>query len=316
MLRFAGSALLLAMTVGACKTPVAGQAPALVAPVPIFGPVIGSEVIAGRSDDGVVTLLAGGLDLVRVDVERRRVERVRLALAPGESCWGLARLSDGTLWTLKGRQVAARLSVTGRLAEQIPLPTPQFGIFAAGNQLLFQEAVFTAPSPALTSGSSGAPARVPWSSLMTRRFDGLARASAAALNLLSCGATRDRERACWFPDEPAVNLVDDDGHARRVTLAGLRVVSPEVLLTSDNPPRPVRDAFVTEHGEIWVLSSGVPPPGHADTPGGWTLARFGRRGEVLGQSRLAEAARLILAADSRRVELLLASGKVGEVPAW
>jgi hypothetical protein len=281
MLRLAGFTL-LAIAVGACKTPG-------------VGPVIGPEVIAGRADGSVVTLLAGGLDLVRVDLSRRRFERIPLILAAGESCWGLARLSDGTLWTLKGRHTAARLTEGGQLTSQVPLITPQFGIFAAGDHLVFQEAAFTAPSPAFMTGTG---------------------ASSAALNMLACGVTRASERACWFPDEPAVYLVEVDGHTRHVTLPGLPVVPAEVLLTSDNPARPVRDAFVASSGDIWVLSTGTPPPGAAQSPGGWTLARFGGHGEALGQSRLSEAARLILGADSQRIELLLASGKVGEVAAW
>jgi hypothetical protein len=283
--------------------------------VSLFGPVIGAEVIAGRADAADVTLLAGGLDLVRIDLATRSFARAHLAVGPGDSCWGLARLSSGALWTMKGRRTLARVEADGTILEETPLTSPLFGIFAAGDRLVYQEAMFTAPSPALTIGAPGAP-RIVWSGITTRRFDRLARASSAALNLISCGATRARERACWFADEAAVFLVDDDGHTRRVELAGLTVVPPETLLTSDNPARPVRDAFVVNADELWVLSSGTAKTGEAETPGGWVLARYGAGGAPAGQSRLAEAARLILAVDRDHVTLLLSSGKVGEVRKW
>src|SRR5205809_3815159 len=153
MLRNAGVGL-LAVVLGACKTVTVGQAPASIAPISLFGPVIGVEVIAGRVDDGDVVLLAGGMDLIRIDVDQGRAERTRLALAPGESCWGLARLANGALWTLKGRRSLARLAADGRLVEEVPLAAPLFGIFAAGDRLLYQEATFTPPSPALQTESS------------------------------------------------------------------------------------------------------------------------------------------------------------------
>jgi hypothetical protein len=139
--------------------------------------------------------------------------------------------------------------------------------------------------------------------------------------MLSCGSSATAERPCWFPDEAAIFLVDTEGATRRVVLAGLAVVSPETLLTSENPARPVRDVYVNRDGDIWVLSSGTPPagpvgPAGSVVPGGWVLARYGAGGESKGVSRLREAARLILAVDTRRVTLLLSSGHVGEIESW
>ena len=315
MSHHAGIAL-LAIVLGACRTSAVGQAPTSVSPVPLFGPVIGAEVIAGRADAGDITLLAGGLDLLRLDLADHTAARTRLALAPGESCWGLARLTDGSVWTLKGRHTVARVHPDGSVTDERTLPAPHFGIFAAGSRLVYQEAAFTPPSTALTVDEEGGKTRVAWSGITTRRFDRLARASAAALNMLSCGATRTRERACWFPDEPAVFLVDEDGRTSHVELAGLAAVAPETLLTSDTPARPVRDAYVVSDRELWVLSSGTAPPGSADTPGGWILARYRRNGTPEGQSRLTDAARLILRADADRITLLLSSGHVAEVHPW
>jgi hypothetical protein len=274
-------------------------------------------VIAGRAQAGDETLLlAGGLDIVRIDVASGRTERTSLGLGPGESCWGLAWLSNGQVWTLKGRHTLVRIDDASQVVEQVSLSVPLFGLFAAGNRLVYQEAVFTPPGPALVVASADGERRVPWSGITTRTFERLARASVAALNMVSCGPTRASQRACWFPDEAAVFMVDPEGGTTRVDLAGLEVVPPEMLLTSDNPARPVRDAYVDAAGDIWVLSTGRTPSGAADTVGGWLLARYGGDGAPKGQSRLAEAARLILRVDAGRITLLLSSGHVGEVTSW
>jgi len=83
---------LLAIGLGACQTVTVGQVPAsMLTPAPLFGPVIGAEVIGGRTDDGgeAVWLLAGGSAVVRVDLDARRayvadlVERVAAAADDG-----------------------------------------------------------------------------------------------------------------------------------------------------------------------------------------------------------------------------------------
>ena len=320
MMRFAGIFVLVVAT-GACRTSsvrrASDTAPETAIVHAIFGPVIGQEVIAGRADEGdEILLLAGGADLVRIRIAARQARRVRLQTAPGASCWGLARLASGSLWTLETRGQVARIGDDGRVLQRMALPAPHFGLFGIGNRLVFQEANFTPPGPALRTASSDGDLRVPWSAIVTRTFPSLARASVAALNMVTCGASASPERACWFPDEPAVSLVRDDGATRRVGLAGLEAVTPETLLTSDNPRRPVRDAFVDRDGDVWVLSSGAPPPGAAEVPGGWILARYGPAGEVHGAARLSEAVRMILDVDGGRVVVLLSTGKVGEVDRW
>ena len=289
--------LLLAVVLGACRTSPR-QAPASTLLTPIFGPVIGAEVIGGRADgaagnnDDEIVLLAGGVDLVRISLATRRSARVKLRLAAGsggfrEDCWNLAALGE-----------------------------PYFGLFAAGDRLLFQRADFLPPGPALMAGGADRRPAAAWSTIATRTFPALARASVAALNMVTCGPTKASERACWFPDEAAVFLVTDSGSTRRLVLRGLDLVSPETLLTSDNPRRPVRDAYVDGDGTIWILSSGAPPPGTAEQPGGWVLASYASDGASKGIVRLPEAARLILRADARHVTLVMASGMIGQVPRW
>jgi len=279
----------------------------------LFGPVIGNEVIAGREDDegGRTWLLAGERTLLTIDMQKSSVERHPLRVGDA-ACWGLARLADGSLWTLKGRSSAVRISDAGEVLEEVPLGSPHFGVFAAGDRLVVQPADFQPPAPLLFATRIGDPGRIPWSSLRSRSFN-LARASVAALNMLTCGVGRRGERPCWFPDEAALAMVKTDGGARRIALDGLDVVSPEVLLTSDNPARPIRDAYADPEGTLWILSSGHPPAGADDQPGGWILARYSDGGARLGARRLDESARLILRAGSGRAVLLTGKGLVAEV---
>jgi hypothetical protein len=152
--------------------------------------------------------------------------------------------------------------------------------------------------------------------MTTRAFERLARGSAMALNMVSCGGSSIDERPCWFPDEAAITLIDVHGSSRRVVLPGLAVVPPDVLLAADNPPRPVRDAYVDRKGRIWVLSTGTAPPGEADRPGGWVLARYAPDGTAEGIVRLQESVRLILRADDDRAVVLSGTGHVAEVRPW
>jgi hypothetical protein len=282
---------------------------------PLFGPVIGSEVIAGRAEDldprDPIVLLVGDQDLVTIDPAARAVRRRAIQLPAGSACWGLARLRDRSLWTLKARRALVSVLETGEVQREVPLSDAHFGLFGQGDRLLFQPADFIAPAPALLAGRPGDAQRVAWGDLRTRSFP-LSRVSVAALNFLSCGTGSRAERPCWFPDEPAIHLVDDAGASRRLELAGLYRVPQEVLLTSDNPARPVRDAYVDSGGTIWVLSTGAPPSPAPEVLGGWVLARYGPGGEPMGVWRLSEPVRLILRAEGGRALLLTGAGKVAE----
>ena len=315
MRRSAGITL-LATALAACRTTVVRQAAESAVPVaPLFGPAVSAEVIGGKAEDdeGRVWLLAGGSAIVRVDLDRREIERVALRVSSAELCWGLARLADGSLWTLKGRRTLVAIGEAGRIDREFALATPHFGLFASGERLLYQAAEFTPPAPALRAGIPGDEHPRPWSDVATRPFAALARASAAALNMISCGSSRTAERPCWFPDEAAVSLIQASGATRRVPLEGLEVIAPEILLTSDNPARPVRDAYVDERGVLWVLSSGRPPADASERPGGWVLARYSPRGALIGLQSLTEPVRLILRASGGRATVLTGAGMIAEV---
>ena len=286
-----------------------------VAPNRLFGPVVANEIIAGRVDGGDATpvlLLIAERALVSIDVRHRTSARRPLALADGSSCWGLAQLVDGSLWTIRDWKMLREISPSGDTIREYTLDGAHAALFSAGDRLLFQRAEFTAPDQALIAGKPGDAKREAWSTLQTRPFK-LARTSVAALNLVTCGPTRAEERACWFPDDPAVALIDSAGHTRSLELPGIPRVAPEVLLTSDNPARPVRDALVDRAGSVWIISAGTPMTGAAQPPGGWLLAHFSPAGAPLERYELTEPARLILAVDTHHVVLLLGSGYVAEV---
>jgi hypothetical protein len=305
---------LFTTALGACRPGPLARDPGLLPLAPVFGPIVASEVISGRADEGDgVWMLAGGTSLVYVDLAAHRVRRVAIRLGAGELCWGLARLEDGSLWTLKGRHAVIQIGPEGAITREVALADPHLGLFGAADRLVYQQASFTPPGPALRAGVPGETGTVPWSDMTTRPFDRLARGSSIALNMVACGGSALPQRPCWFPDEAAVSLIDARGATRTIALRGLDVVSPEILLTSENPQRPVRDAYLDREGRIWVLSSGTAPPGGSVRPGGWLLARYGPHGEPMGMRRLPEPARLILRAAPDRALLLTGAGMVAEV---
>jgi len=280
----------------------------------MFGPVLGNELISGRAEDqaGRVVLMVGGKAIVTVDLDAHDAKRTTIQI-PEPNCWGLARLDDGSLWTLKNRHALLMIDPTGYPQREIALEAPTLGLFADRDRIVYQEMNVEPPAPVLRAAVPGETTRQPWSGLRMRAFSGLNHATMAALNLVNCGVGRRGERPCWFADETAIALVDDTERTRRVELAGLDHVAPEVLVASDTPMRPVRDAYVDPSGTIWILSSGVPPEHAPDLPGGWVLARYGAHGEVIDRRRLPEPVRLILRAGKGTALVLTGAGMVSEV---
>jgi hypothetical protein len=305
------AALLGAVTQASC----AGRPLPTARVAPLFGPAVGSEAISGHVAVGnaSVVLMAGGTTIVQIDLDTRD-QRTTVVQLPGrERCWGLARLADGSVWTLMGRNAAIEVASDGSVRRTLALSAPQFGLFGVADRLIFQGAGLSPGAPALFAGAPDDPARTAWSALTTRSFEQLAGGAAAALNLVACGVSHSGEVPCWFPDEPAISLIGSGGATRRLELAGLPRVAPEVLINAAAPPRPVRDVFVERDGTIWVISTGKPPAHGKNLPGGWLLARYGRRGEPIDRRLLPEPARLILRAGGGRALVLTGSGMIAEV---
>ncbi len=279
-----------------------------------FGPVVGNDTIVGRAyADSRILLLTDAPSLVTIDVQNRSADTRSISGRGADVLWGLARLDDGSLWTLAGQRALGKIEPDGRISERVPLRAPHVGLFSAGGELVYQELNFLPPGDALAAGPPDDEPRHRWSGLRTRTY-ALARASVATLNLVSCGATDTPEIPCWFPDEAALTLVTRDGRSRRLVLPGLPVVAPEVLLTSAYPARPIRDVFVTASRDLWILSSGTPQKtAAAVVPGGWLLARYDGDGRLLNRGDLPAGARLIVHAAGDRCLVLASDGRVMEV---
>ena len=280
-----------------------------------FGPVLGNELIVGHVVDGSTAWLAtGGDTLVRVDLANARHTRTPVhPLREGEHMWGLATTRAGQMWTLIGRATLAELGEDAEIVRRIGLAEPHVGLFGGGRDLVFQAMNLHPPGYALAAGPPGGATRHQWSHMRTRDLP-FTRGAVAALNLVSCGSSVGAVIPCWFPDTAALTLTDRSGASRDIPLDGLPIVAPELLLASDNPRRPIRDAFVTTGNMVWVLGSGEPPEGDASTrPGGWLLARYDLEGRLFRRVQLPEPARVLLGAHENTCLLLAWDGRVVEV---
>src|SRR5512140_2184610 len=108
-------ALVASATLSGCALPPAQPATM----VRVFGPVMARDVIAGRAEErdprAPVRLLVAERDLLTIDVDSRSATRRPLDIGPASRCWGLARLDDGTMWTLRDWRILARVDATGRI---------------------------------------------------------------------------------------------------------------------------------------------------------------------------------------------------------
>jgi hypothetical protein len=282
-----------------------------------FGPVIGSEEIVGRVVAGSSAWIAtGGGALVHIDLQRGQSRRYDVhPLADGEHIRGLASTDRAGMWTLIGHRALARITREGLITRRIALAEPHAGIFTAGRELVFQVMSAQPPADALAAGPPGGLRRHKWSHMRTRALR-IGGDSAASLNLVSCGATAGASVPCWFPDEAALTLTDASGLSREIVLDGLPTAAAEALFTSDNPRRPVRDAFVSATNAVWVIGSGA-STGRDDPnrPGGWLLARYDSEGRLFRRVQLPEPARMLLAVSEDKCLLLTWDGRVVEVRA-
>lgn len=281
-----------------------------------FGPIPGLGTISGHvvEEGGArVMFVAGDASLVIVNTDAGTYREAALPCSGTNRCWGLARLTDGSLWTLKGMRVVMQVSRDGEVVRELSLEAAQLGVHGAGLRLVLQPGTLPAGQPVLFSGTVTALSRDPWSTMRARSFDALATGAAAALNLVSCGVSLSGEIPCWFPDEPMLFLVTESGVTRTLHLDGLPHAEPELLINARVPQRPLRDVFVEPDGTIWVLSTGSPANASPDVPGGWLIARYGRHGEPIDRRQFPEPVRIILRAAHGRALVLTGAGMVSEV---
>lgn len=277
-----------------------------------FGPVIGDEPIVGRAVFGrTAWLMTANNGLVRVELDGRQHTRVKVEpLAPGEKVWGLAAADVYGFWTLVGRSTLAQVAGNGKVLQRIPLGEPHSGVYSGRGELLYQVMTLTPPAPALLAGPPGDAARRPWGGMKTRDLP-MPRVHAAVANLVSCGPTVTGTIPCWFPDRNGLTVTDPSGVSTELTLDGVAAIDPKTLLTTPRPP--VRDAFVSAAGELWIITSGEPTAGQEEKRGGWELVRCTLDGRVLQRAQLPEPARMVLGVTSDSAILLAWDGTIVEV---
>lgn len=281
---------------------------------PASGIAVGDVVVGRAAAGGRVWLLTLAHNLIAIDIERGAADQVAVRdIPPVENLWGLARLDDGALWTLVGRHSLGQLAEDGRIVRRIDLRAPHLGLFASGADLVYHVFDVDPPAPALTAGPPGESNRRAWGVLQTRVFD-RPRAETVVLNLVACGLGDRGLLPCWFPGQTSVAVVDQEGTGRVIQLAGMAPQSPDEVLMSSNPARPVRDVYALRDGDVWVLSSTV-ADGAVVSPGAayelsWWLKRFSPEGQLRDIVAVPESARLILSRSGTTLVLLTAAGTI------
>lgn len=257
-------------------------------------PISETEIIVGRavSDDDVI-VLTDSKSLVRLNPFRGTVQRVQVSsINTDENVWGLARLEDGTLWTLVGRATLTELSSQGKVVRKIDLRVPHLALFGWKNRLLYQAIDLSPPSAALAQGPPGNHDRTPCGSLQTRLFNTV-RPEMWALNLVKCGVGRADELPCWFQNEVVIDRIRVDGKGSPCRLDNLKLTRPAALTRAEDAPHPIWDAYIPASGELWVLITSD-TPASANGRSGWEVFRYSPQGRLIAGTRLPVPARLIL----------------------
>jgi hypothetical protein len=271
--------------------------------------------IVGRASCGPQTfLLTQSRELVRVAAGKQEAFDVRAAkdIAATPDLWGLACLSDGTLWTLESGHSLVRLNPDGSVAARFRLQVPWIALFSAHDRLLFQALPTLAGTPALSTATAAAlEAPKAWPG-PTGRVAG--DAASIARNLVRCGISGERFTPCWFANDDGI-VLSDGVHVERRDL-------PTAHLTALDRTMPIWDVAVTtppigandlaSRDRIWLLGNSVPAGGArraADTM--VAIDTDGRSARI----RLTSPARLIVFAAFERCTVLLATGQLLEIHA-
>ena len=222
-------------------------------------------------------------------------------LAATERPWGLACLSDGTLWTLAAFRVLARLDETGRLQERIDLHVPRTALFAVGDRLLFQPAPAVPGLAALMTSPARQPFAVkPWAGLVVPGSAG--RSAVPNHSLAACGINLGSLVPCWLA--PDAHFTISDGITSRTIDAWLQSMPVD-------RETPIRDVALTSATAHWLLAGG------RDAERGRTSGvRLFRVREHPSQNLfidLKPSARIILSASDTRCVLLTVDGGLMEV---
>jgi hypothetical protein len=264
--------------------------------------LVPDALIVGRATcRGATWLLTETSKLVEVaNADWTVTVRSIRGLRSSDKIWGLACLSDGTLWTLPSPETVARLDRSGEIVERISVPLPRVALFAAGDRLLFQQLPILPNVAALATSPPRQPAtsRV-WPGLVGR--DAKRREDQIARNLVNCGLSRALSVPCWFADDPRFTISDGTSVST--------VVSPAGTPPADRAA-PIWDVALTSADRYWLLATSAAGPG--PRAGARLFRAHERSGEQLSLE-LEPLARLVLSATESRCLLLTATGSVMEV---
>jgi hypothetical protein len=261
---------------------------------------IPAALIVGRAVCSESTwLLTDSHQLTEVRNDGQVSVRAVTGLTATDRLWGLACLSDGTLWTMAGLQTLGRIDRTGRLQDRIDLRVDRMTLYAVGDRLLYQP---RRPVPG-TAALLTSPARRPyavktWAGLVVPRGgppDGSAQVAV-------CGIAVDALAPCWF------------GAARQFTISDgtvSRTIDAPLQSMAVDPRTPIRDVALTSATAYWLLAGGR--DGERGRTSGVRLVRVRENPSQNLFIDLKPSARIILSASDTRCVLLTVDGGLIEV---
>jgi hypothetical protein len=228
--------------------------------------------------------------------------RAVTGLRPADKPWGLACLSDGSLWTLAASRVLARMTAEGVVHERVTLQFPRLAIFGWTDRLLFLQLPLPIAKPILATGLPRAVgSSQPWPRFFGRAAE--SRTDLIARNLVSCGIGRERDLPCWFADDKRITISDGTGFT-----------STSFAALYEGPldaAAPIWDVALGSRDTRWLLvSAAMPVAGHKV---GGRLVKATADGRTEASLELNPPARTILHADSARCTLLTVDGRLMEV---
>jgi hypothetical protein len=263
-----------------------------------------SNLIVGRSVCANTTwLLTDGPELIAVSGTRHElVVRPVKGIGLMDRPWGLACLSDGSLWTLATSTVMVRLGAEGVVRERIDLPVPRLVLFAWLDRLLFFSLPVPVATPLLATSLPRERSSIPWPRFLARTA--ASRSEEIARNLVNCGIGYRRDLPCWFADERRATI-SNGSNASTLSFAALseRDVDNEA---------PIWDLAIGGVHSIWLLISTTTAGVRGHKAGG-RLVKTDKQGTQLGEMELATPARTILAATDTTCLLLTVTGTLVEV---
>ncbi|MBI3493710.1 MAG: hypothetical protein HY047_18330 [Acidobacteria bacterium] len=264
--------------------------------------VVPDALIVGRATCGAGSwLLTETPALIEIKVGAWTIAAHPIrGLKSEEKVWGLACLSDGSLWTLASPRTVARLEPTGQIVERIEIHLPRIALFAAGDRLLFEQLPMAPGAASLATSPPRQPQSVhAWPGLVGR--SARSREEQLTRNLVNCGISFSGSVPCWFADERQF-VVSDGSAIRRIDFAPLGSANVD-------PVAPIWDVAMVDADRFWLLASA--PRGLPTRSGGRLYWSPGRARYTMID--LAPLARLVITATASQCVLLTTQGGFMEV---